>query len=691
MKSKVNIILSLFLAVFALASCGGVLAPSGLALNDRTLSWNEVRNATSYRVLINQEDTLDAEENSLLLPDNYFGAMTFQVAALSGETISEYSAVLSTNVYLTLDSPINLRQEGDYVRWDEVEYSGGYIVKVGTIENVTTTTEYQVSSSTPVQVSVLASGSDDGFVLSSSYSSSIWFKVALPSPSNIAYSNGFLTWDEVSNAASYSVVIDDGSPLEAPTNQLNIGYDRVGSINFKVKALSNHEQYLDSTYGEATIQIPPLKLEAPRNLDISSGILTFDLVDHATAYGIYHEDVFIEEINNNSYAIPNSILIQSGTFLQVQARSTIHDDSDLSTKVYLGALKITTESELRAIAETGIYELNNDISLTSEWNAKEFRGVLNGKGHLISSLQISGISGENQGFFSTLNGATVSNLDLSGSITLTSTEENVAIGALAGEIIDSDISNIAVAVDLDVTSTNGIISVGGITGRLDGGQIVGATYSGDIVTESAISGGFAGRVSSPQSSLSAISESGSDGMLHATGGEQSYSGGFVGLLENNNASISESRSLMDVDGTSYVGGFVGYMAFGSIENCYSRGALDASSETFVHAGGFAGRVEGYNNSITNSIAMMTIDLTQTGNGIYIGSFAGVTPGGSYGSIYVNCYYDSTLSSFDRIGNVSLGRGDGITGLSSSGLLIIQNFNTFIWSFAGDYPRLAWEV
>ncbi|HOF53809.1 MAG TPA: hypothetical protein PL058_03795, partial [Bacilli bacterium] len=87
----------------------------------------------------------------------------------------------------------------------------------------------------------------------------------------------------------------------------------------------------------------------------------------------------------------------------------------------------------------------------------------------------------------------------------------------------------------------------------------------------------------------------------------------------------------------------------------------------------------------------TINLTQTGNNIHIGSFAGVTPGGSYATIYSNCYYDSTLSSFDRIGNVSVGKGDGITGLSSSGLLAIQNFNATIWSFAGSYPKLAWEV
>lgn len=690
MKQKFKIILTSILAVITLAGCDGVSAPNGLAFEDRTLTWNEVRSATSYRVLINEEDELDTTENYLLLPNQYFGALTFQVASLFGESVSEYSDVLSTNVYLTLDAPTNVHQDGSYLKWDEVSYSNGYIVKVGTIENLTSETEYEITSQDPIQVSVLANGSDDGFVVSSSYSESIWFKVALQTPSNIAYENGILSWNAVSNATSYSVVINDASPLAATTNQLDIGHDNVGSINFKVKAISGNDQYVDSAFGEATIQIAPLTLQAPQNLDITSGMLTFDSVEHAIAYGIYHNGSFVEEITTNQYTIPSAILSQSGTYLQVQARSTIHSDSELSVKAYLGAIEINNESELRAMSETGNYSLNSDIVLTSEWNGKNFQGVLNGKGHEISAIQINGTSDASRGFFNNLDGAVVTNVELSGSIDITSNEENSSFGLLAGEIIDGVIGNVHVSGNVDIISTNGIVNVGGLVGRVDGGQIVDSTYSGEIISENAITGGLIGKVSSHLSSLTNIEKSGSEGTLLVTGGEQSFSGGFVGLLDNNNAYISESRSLVNVTGTSYAGGFVGYMAYGDIDNCYSRGALDASSEIYVHAGGFIGRVEGYNNSIFFSIAMMTIGVSQIGDEIYVGSFAGVTPGGTYANIYANCYFDSTLSSFDRIGNVSLGRGDGITGESSANLLSLQNFNVSYWSFTGSYPMLVWE-
>ena len=691
MKTKLNLILASILGVILLSGCGGVSAPTGLALNDRTLSWNEVRNATSYRVLINEEDAIDTDDNILVVPNQYFGPTTFKVAAYAGTNLSDYSAVLSSDVYLTLEAPANVRQDGEYVRWDEVEYAAGYVVKVGTIENAATDTQYEIVSSTPVQVSILATGSEDGFVISSDFSPSIWFKVVLQAPSSITYENGILSWNAVSNAVSYSVIIDDGDPQSTTNNQLNIGFDHVGSIEFKVKAISGSDQYFDSAYGEATIQIAPLTLSAPQNLDIASGILSFDLVEHATAYGIYHNDVFVEEISNNSYAIPGAILAQNDTYLQVQARSQVHNDSELSIKVYIGALEITTEAQLRAMTATGNYSLNNDIILTTDWLPKDFRGVFNGKGHAISALNIGGTTNSDQGLFGVLDGATISNLNLSGSIALSTTEESLGIGALAGKAINSAISNVHVTADVDVTSSNGIVGVGGLIGHVDGGQITSSTYMGDMAVENAIAGGLIGRVSSSLSSLTTIEESGSAGTLVVIGGEQSFAGGLVGLLENNNAAINRSRSLMDVTGTSYVGGFVGYMAYGSIIDCYSRGTLNASSATLVHAGGFVGRLEGYNIAISYSIAMMTIGITQVGDKVFVGSFAGVTPGGSYANIYNNCYYDSTLSSFDRIGNSSSGRGDGITGQSSSGLLNIQNFNVSYWTFAGIYPMLAWEV
>ncbi|MCK9331461.1 MAG: hypothetical protein M0Q94_16450, partial [Candidatus Cloacimonetes bacterium] len=553
MKSKFKLFITALLASIALSGCGGVETPTGLTIDERTLSWNEVRNVSGYRVLINEADVVDTVDNQLLLDDEYFGDMTFKVASLSGTSVSEYSAPLSAEVYLSLLSPTNLHQDGSFAKWDEVEYANGYVVKVGTIEHIVQTNEYQISSATPIQVSVLANGSEDGYVLPSLFSSSIWFKVALASPSNIAYSDGILSWNSVDNASSYQVVINDGSPLSATSNEYEIGYDYVGSIHFKVKAISGSEQYFDSSYGEAMIQIDPLTLEAPENLRIEGNVLSFDAVSKATAYGIYHDISFVEEVVATIYTIPSEILSQSGSYLQVQARSTIHNSSLLSAKIYLGATEIHNENDLKTIGQTGLYALKNDITLSSAWEPIPFNGVFDGEGHQISGLDLSGSRNDNVGFFTKLEDASVSNLLLSGSIDITTIIENISIGGLAGSIIDSTINSIEISVDIDVVSTNGIVNVGGLTGHFAGGEISNVVYGGSINAEQAISGGLIGQISSSSSSSSIVNQSGAEGSLSVVGGEQSIVGGFVGMLNSNNASITESYAKVTVVGTSYVG------------------------------------------------------------------------------------------------------------------------------------------
>jgi len=173
------------------------------------------------------------------------------------------------------------------------------------------------------------------------------------------------------------------------------------------------------------------------------------------------------------------------------------------------------------------------------------------------------------------------------------------------------------------------------------------------------------------------------------GGEQSPVGGFVGQLLDNYAVISECKAEIDVTGPNYVGGFVGYMGSGQIEDSYARGAVSATATNIIHVGGFVGRMEGYNNNVSYGVAMVTVSVSE-GTYIYAGSFVGVTPGGTIATIYSNCVYDSTISALDRIGNTFTGRGDGITGISSSELLSLP-FNESIWDFGGAYPRLDWEL
>ena len=52
-------------------------------------------------------------------------------------------------------------------------------------------------------------------------------------------------------------------------------------------------------------------------------------------------------------------------------------------------------------------------------------------------------------------------------------------------------------------------------------------------------------------------------------------------------------------GPNYVGGFIGYMGCGRIQDAYSLDEVKATATSLVHVGGFVGRVEGYNNLMTN--------------------------------------------------------------------------------------------
>lgn len=682
------------LALVSLVGCEPTLeAPTNLALLERTLTWDEVEGATSYKVLLNDEDDYEATQSEFVLPDEYFGPLTAKVASVKKNLVSHYSEALEVNAYLTLKTPKNLRQEGpNLVMWDEVNYANGYVVKIDGVEQYTLTNSFTVSISVPTSVSVLANGKETDYLLSSPFSESITLKVPLSQPQNLAFNNNVLSWNAVSNANSYQILVNNEEVITTSTSSYQFSEVFVGTINFKVKAMSDDANYYDSLYSELNVEIEPLKLATPQNVYLENGILYYDAVNLAETYAIYHNGVVLEEVSAITFSVPQAILNESGSYLQVQARSSIHHASELSLKVYLGALEIANEADLLNMTNTGFYTLVDNIILTSPWTPFAFEGILNGGGYTISNIEINHEASDDYGFFTKLIDATISNLTLEGDIYLTSTIHQISFGGLAGSTKDSIIHNVNINVDLEVVSLNGIANVGGLFGLVDGGEITNSLYDGDILTTHAITGGLVGNISSNESRITTITNSGSDGSILTVGGEQSYVGGFIGYLNNNNAAITNSRSLVDVSGTSYLGGFVGYMAFGQITNSYSRGTLETPSETLVHAGGFVGRLEGYNNKIKLSIAMMTININQKGSYIFVGSFSGVTPGGSYGgNIYENCYYDSTLSQFDRIGNSPNGRGDGISGKTSSELLQLTSLDGNVWSLNNTYPMLMWET
>lgn len=115
--------------------------------------------------------------------------------------------------------------------------------------------------------------------------------------------------------------------------------------------------------------------------------------------------------------------------------------------------EITTAEELQHITDmAGTYYIMNDIDMTGfEFKPINgtFTGTLDGQGHTISNLNISGSSGY-EAMFKTIRGATIKNI-LFKDVNIISTSTNLGCGVIAGEAYDS----------------NNFIKVG-ITGNLTG-------------------------------------------------------------------------------------------------------------------------------------------------------------------------------------------------------------------------------
>lgn len=661
-------------------------APKQITLTERTLSWEAVDGASSYIVLLNADEHT-TYEHYFALPATTYGIITVQVKACHLTSCSPYSEVQTFTAYLTLEVPQNLRQVGNQIFWDEVPLATGYIVKINhASEQYVNHPAYDLTSEV-VSLKVLATASDP-YLKSSAYSEEITIKQQLDTPRNIAFDDGFLLWDAVAQAREYKVVIDGSLWGMSPTNRCEIGYYQTGMLTVEIQARGDSATYLNSEIAQVEINVPKITLTTPTNLTLTGNILTFAAVPYADGYQIYIDGNLVAGITTNRYTMPQAT-IEGCVYVQVQAISSANYPSALSEKYYFNVTLINSETELRAMTFLGSYRLNADITLTEPWTPKAFGGRFDGAGHTISGIDVSD-QNQNVGFFSCLNGASISNLKLVGLVNSASNQTFEAhIGGLSAVISHATIRNVEVIIDINLHARNGIAKAGGIAGVSDNSIYENVHYQGEITAAYAISGGFIGLLRQSEQGVM-ISRSSANGTLTATGSEQTPTGGFIGQMLDNYMQIMQAKANMEVTGANYSGGFVGYMGYGGISDCYAEGSVQATATTLVHLGGFVGRMEGYNNLLICCLALSTV-IDKTGEDVFVGAFVGVTPGGSHATIYYHCAYDKTQSTMDRIGNSATGKGDGITGYTSDELLSELDYNLEIWDFTGTKPRLQWEL
>lgn len=278
-----------------------------------------------------------------------------------------------------------------------------------------------------------------------------------------------------------------------------------------------------------------------------------------------------------------------------------------------------------------IFKLMNDIDL-ADWidgnnpgqgwepigvQSAPFKGVFNGNGKKLTGFSINRSSTDYVGFFGYIDGATIKDLTIEGSVT----GKNYVGGFVGYGTGACSLSNLT-----HKGNTNGTGNVGGIVGYVTG-NLTGLSVVGDVE------------------------------------GSSDYIGGIVGNAINSKSTFYKTQNVRmqgDVwaSSSSFVGGIAGCTS-NSIEDAYYNGWIKGRKKV----GGIAGSVQRNTSSdpnvVTNAHTYGTVEGTYYVGGIIgqTAKFLGQTPGQSNLVKKVeNCYsYCTVTGSYSYVGGV-IGQG-----------------------------------
>lgn len=227
-----------------------------------------------------------------------------------------------------LDSPTNVRVEGDKLVWDEVKYATGYILKIG--DNT-----YRLEDNFFI-IKDLSTGNYKAIIkaVSDKYNESnevsFDFDVSLPKlgePSNIEVVDYYLKWSNVENADFYVVRFEKGDLIyifDTESNRYDIDFLPNGNYVVKIVAHSN-SNYVTSNEAIYNLVINKEKLNTPKNIKIDQKIISWDEVKKASSYKVIIDEEEFTVVDNyfNLSEYPN------GSYnVQIKAISRGFIDSD---------------------------------------------------------------------------------------------------------------------------------------------------------------------------------------------------------------------------------------------------------------------------------------------------------------------------------------------------------------------------
>ena len=186
---------------------------ANLSVNKETdvLTWDAVDNAQYYMVTVKVGDqtfSVRTEEATLAL-QSYYGDLQIGVVAYAfGYNPSAEGSVQYAKTRLA--TPANISTSGDTIRWDAVEGAAKYIVTIGDEQFEVTENSFRpdeedlaaVDSEFTVTVQAIAAdAANNSFAGTATLSRKL---------TNLAYSNGVLSWSPVLGVSQYGVRVNGG-------------------------------------------------------------------------------------------------------------------------------------------------------------------------------------------------------------------------------------------------------------------------------------------------------------------------------------------------------------------------------------------------------------------------------------------------------------------------------------------------
>ena len=328
-------------------------------------------------------------------------------------------------------------------------------------------------------------------------------------------------------------------------------------------------------------------------------------------------------------------------------------------------------------------KLMNDINLkdvcgeSNSWIPignfiNSYEGTFDGNGKTISGLYIGSSGVDYKGLFGRVNGGTVQDLTVSGSVS-----GHWYVGGVVGYNNGGTVTGCTFSVSGNVS---GDWHVGGVVGYNNGGTVTGCIFSGSgSVSGNRYVGGVVGYNSSGTVTNCAFSgtvtgiyvggvvgeNSGSNGSVekcHNTGSVNGNVNSVGGVVGNNEASVENCTNTGSVNGSAASSNVVGVVGLnrGSVENCYNT--VSVSGDWYV--GGVVGRSDGSVKNCTN---------TGSVNGSAASSNVGGVVGQNFGGTVENCYNTGEVSGKISVGGV-VGDNSGIGSVTNCYFLQTDDVN-----------------